>query len=138
MAMKALRLLVLAGVWAQLSLVPAAAADRSVSPSSARLDGERHVAAVAPGTENPECLLDARQDQRRAPTVDAWEGPRSAPDGTVLESSARAREGRGLLAQGGWGRRCYTPYGWCWLPRPAPLGYPCTCCCPVAYGFVDF
>lgn len=35
-----------------------------------------------------------------------------------------------------WGLRCATPYGWCWLPQPRPLGAPCFCCCPVDYGYV--
>ena len=126
--MKVLKFVLLAGAWIQLSLVPAAGLDRSASLPSSPLDDDWSPHAdSASRLGSPPCALDAWSAPQRSTYVEV----------PGASSSTTDKEGRGLLAQG-WGRRCYTSYGWCWLPGPAPVGYPCYCCCPVVYGFVDF
>jgi hypothetical protein len=104
--------------------------------ASARLDGDRPPAiALAVGTQ-PECPL-ATDRPSATPSVPGLPGFEPG-DAAEVPGFKPGEKGRRLLAQPGWGRRCYTPYGWCWLPGPGPLGYPCYCCCPLVYGFVDF
>jgi hypothetical protein len=130
--MTKIRLLALAGIWMQLALAPAAGLAQSApAPSVGAAHDAGDALVLASSGASAACALRSPPDQKR-------EMPVEIPDARARDHRARDQAARGLLAQGAWGRRCYTSYGWCWLPRPAPVGYPCTCCCPLGYGFVDF
>jgi hypothetical protein len=146
--MRALKLLALAAACTQIGLAPAAGLERPDPLRSTRLDGDRPPAIAHAVATQPECPLETDRPPatssrgRDIPGVEPGGVPGipgAEPRGTPGTHGVEAGDkGRGLLAQPGWGRRCYTPYGWCWLPGPGPLGYPCSCCCPLVYGFIDF
>jgi hypothetical protein len=122
--MKTYALAAVAGLW--IHVAAAGGADLPAQSSPGSMADVSPSAVVTTNEAEAACAIAADHPRR-------YSLPRNL-EASLFPGSGTAARWPEPLAQ--WGQRCYTPWGWCWLPGPAPLGYPCTCCCPVGYGYV--